>query len=317
MSDGFYRAFEERYYAPRDFIKELRRQYLPFITQLRSIYPGAETFDAGCGRGEWLELMIEQGFAPFGVDLDDGMLLGCIDLGLPAEKGDAVEYISTLPSSSQVVVSAFHVVEHISFEQLRTFVKEALRVLKPGGLLILETPNPENIVVATRNFYLDPTHQRPIPSSLLAFVTEFEGFECIKTLRLQEPKDIHSRANIGLTELLNCVSPDYAVIAQKKAEFPVSMETRKLFDVEYGMSLDALAARLDQRLEIIASQAQQAETKALQAETKALQAEAKAQLAEASSYQISLQLQSIYTSKSWRITAPLRKLMNLLKSRRQ
>jgi O-antigen chain-terminating methyltransferase len=214
MNDGFYRAFEERYYAPREVIKGLRKQYLPFTHQLANIYPGSPTFDAGCGRGEWLELMTEQGFLPMGVDLDDGMLSACIELQLPAKKGDAIAQMSSLSNESQSVVTAFHVVEHVSFEQLRIFVSEALRVLKPGGLLIMETPNPENIAVSTRNFYLDPTHQRPIPPQLLAFVAEFEGFERVKTLRLQEPKDIASRENIGLTEVINFVSPDYAVIAK-------------------------------------------------------------------------------------------------------
>ena len=155
---GFYRAFEERFYAPRSTIKNLRQQYLPFVQPLAALYPGAATFDIGCGRGEWLELMQELGMSPFGIDLDAGMLQGCHELNLPAEQGDAVAYLQTLADNSQAVVTAFHVVEHISFEQLTQVVIESLRVLQPGGLLIMETPNPENIVVATRNFYLDPTH---------------------------------------------------------------------------------------------------------------------------------------------------------------
>ena len=292
MNDGFYRAFEERYYAPREVIKELRKQYLPFTHHLAIIYPGSPTFDAGCGRGEWLELMIEQGFLPTGLDLDDGMLTACIELQLPAQKGDAFKHINTFTNESQSIVSAFHVVEHISFEQLRAFVKQALRVLKPGGLLIMETPNPENIIVSTRNFYLDPTHQRLIPPQLLAFVTEYEGFERVKTIRLQEPKDISSRENIGFTEVINCVSPDYAVIAQKKAPLSLLSKSQELFDVEYGVNLDTLSIKLDQRLTHIEAQsmqvnksARQAEAKAEQAEAKAKQAEAKAKQAEAKAEQ--------------------------------
>ncbi len=313
MTDGFYRAFEERYYAPREVIKELRKQYLPFTHHLANIYPGSPTFDAGCGRGEWLELMIDQGFSPLGVDLDDGMLSACIELQLPAQKGDAIAHMSMLSNESQSVVTAFHVVEHVSFEQLRTFVSEALRVLKPGGLLIIETPNPENIAVSTRNFYLDPTHQRPIPPQLLAFVTEFEGFERVKTLRLQEPKDIASRESIGLTEVINLVSPDYAIIAQKKADASLMAKSQELFDAEYGISLDSLSNKLDERLARIEAQsvqaiklAQQAEAKAQQAEAKAQQAEAKAQQAEPVANCQAVELHAVYSSTSWRIPAPLR-----------
>ena len=187
---GFYRAFEERFYAPRSTIKKLRQQYLPFVQPLAALYPGAATFDIGCGRGEWLELMQELGMSPFGVDLDAGMLQGCHELNLPAEQGDAVAYLQTLADNSQAVVTAFHVVEHISFEQLTKVVIESLRVLQPGGLLIMETPNPENIVVATRNFYLDPTHLRPIPSLLLSFLPEHHGFARVHTLRLQESHEL-------------------------------------------------------------------------------------------------------------------------------
>ena len=152
MNKSFYRAFEEKFYAPRDSIKSLRKQYLPFVKPLAEIYKSANIFDIGCGRGEWLSLMQEIGFEVFGVDLDAGMLQDCWDRDLPAKEGDAVEYLKTLESNSQAVISAFHVIEHIPFEALSQVVSESFRALKPGGVLIMETPNPENLLVATQNF---------------------------------------------------------------------------------------------------------------------------------------------------------------------
>jgi hypothetical protein len=70
---------------------------------------------------------------------------------------------------------------------LQDLVSESLRALVPGGLLILETPNPENLLVGASEFYLDPTHQRPLPSKLLAFLIEYTGSERVKILRLQKP----------------------------------------------------------------------------------------------------------------------------------
>lgn len=244
---GFYRAFEERYYAPRGVIKGLREQYLSYVAPLAVIYPGAASFDIGCGRGEWLELMQAQGFSPLGVDLDADMLQACVDLGLPAQQGDGIAHLQTLGDETQAVVSAFHVVEHITFEQLQTLVAEALRVLKPGGLLIMETPNPENISVATRNFYLDPTHLRPIPPMLLSFLPEFHGFARVGTLRLQEPGDIHTRSDISLTDVLHHVSPDYAVVAQKAASSDVMAAFDAAFSEHRGVDLHNLANRFDQR----------------------------------------------------------------------
>ncbi|WP_413437595.1 class I SAM-dependent methyltransferase [Sulfuriferula sp. GW1] len=296
MSDNFYRAFEERYYAPRETIKTLRKQYLPFVTPLVTAYQGAPTFDIGCGRGEWLELMIEIGFKPYGVDLDEGMLNDCLEFNLPYEQGDAVAFLATLPSESQVVISAFHVVEHISFEQLRTVVSESLRVLKRGGLLIMETPNPENIIVATRNFYLDPTHHRPIPPQLLSFLPEYYGFERVKILRLQESAELSSSKTPTLLNVLSGASPDYAVVAQKAGTVELLTATSQAFEAEYGLTLETLAGRYDR----------QAEAKAQQTEAKAQQAEAIAQQAEARATEAEAHIEAMQNSRSWRITAPLR-----------
>lgn len=299
MNDGFYRAFEERYRGSRELIKGRIAAYLPFIEPLLTAYPSAPTVDLGCGRGEWLELLAESGFKAMGVDLDKGMLEACIERGLPVEQGDAIAYLFGLPDESQAVVSAFHIVEHITFDQLGNLVAEALRVLKPGGLLIMETPNPENIVVATRNFYLDPTHQRPIPSELLAFVAEYAGFARVKTLRLQESKDLLNRGEVSLQDVIAGVSPDYAVVAQKHATEDVLSLTSQPFSHHYGLSLDNLLNRWDNRFNRL-------EAKAQQAEAKVQQAEAKVQQAEAMTHQCMTQLHAVYSSKSWRIMAPLR-----------
>lgn len=249
MADYFYRAFEERFYAPREVIKQLRRQYLPFVLPLASRYPGAPTFDIGCGRGEWLELMAELGFRPFGVDLDEGMLSACVALGLPAQKGDAVAYLKSLGSETQALITAFHVVEHLSFSELRALVQEALRALKPSGLLIMETPNPENLVVATSNFYLDPTHQRPIPPQLLEFLTEYSGFEKTKILRLQESAELSEKQTPSLWNVVSGASPDYSIVAQKKGADEKPLEgLDTLFAKNFGFDTQSLAMRYESGL---------------------------------------------------------------------
>jgi SAM-dependent methyltransferase len=282
MIDDFYRAFEDRYRGPRDLIKTRLRVYLPFIEPLKTCYADAPTIDLGCGRGEWLELLQENDFRPAGVDLDDGMLESCRELGLPAEHGDAIEALKSLADESQIVVSGFHIVEHLPFGVLQTLVQEALRVLKPGGLLIMETPNPENLTVGTCNFYYDPSHLHPIPPPLLGFLPEYYGFKNVKTIRLQESAHLQLEQSITLHEVLAGVSPDFAIIAQKEADESIISATSGAFKKEYGISIEMLASRYDK-----------------QSESRILQAEAKAQQAEAA-------LNAFYSSSSWRITAPLR-----------
>ncbi|MCE3605184.1 class I SAM-dependent methyltransferase [Massilia sp. P8910] len=247
MSDNFYRAFEDRYRGSRELITARLTSYAPFYAPLAALYPGGAVLDLGCGRGEWLELLAGQGFAPFGVDLDAGMLEACRERGLHAELTDALSALRARPDASVAMVSAFHLVEHIPFDQVQLLIAEALRVLLPGGLLIMETPNPENLVVGASSFYMDPSHLKPIPSPLLEFVTGFAGFPRHKVLRLQEAAQLHTDAPIGLINVLDGVSPDYAVVGQKDAPSEALAAFEAPFAAKFGIGLSDLALRFEEQ----------------------------------------------------------------------
>lgn len=345
MSSTFYRAFEDRHRGTRETIKDRLRVYTPFVQALLQAYPNAQAVDLGCGRGEWLELMAETGYDIQGVDLDEGMLEACHQRGLNAQTGDAIQHLQTLHDQSQTVVSAFHLVEHMPFDQLQELVMQAMRVLKPGGLLIMETPNPENLVVGTSNFYVDPSHEKPIPPLLLSFLAEYAGFFQVKTLRLQESKGLQTKVQVNLEDVVTGVSPDYAIVAQKAAPQPVLDLTAHAFKANHGLDLSGLLNRWDARFESQMTEVKQAQDQAqaiaqeLQsqvqealalgqlAQTAAEHAQAKAEQAQAAAGQAkniadqaqataiqavhaaqhqAQELNALYASKSWRYTRPLR-----------
>ncbi len=246
-------------------------------------------------------------------------------------------YLKGLRDESAVLVSGFHIAEHIPFPDLEVLVQEALRVLKPAGLLVLETPNPENIVVGTSGFYLDPTHTRPLPPRLLSFLTEHCGFERTRILRLHEPAGLAQAAAASLLDVLGGVSPDYAVVAQKRAG---TAEHCRLFDPafsgESGLELETLAVRYDKGMlgrlsEIIQradrSAASEASTHAAAKERVQAQLEIAAREADLSATQQQIaatqrqlsatqrqlsatqqQLSVLLASPSWRLTGPLRSI---------
>jgi glycosyltransferase involved in cell wall biosynthesis/SAM-dependent methyltransferase len=246
LSSRFYRAFEDRFRGSRELISERLKVYLPYL-RLISRQPNnnnALAIDLGCGRGEWLELLKEEGFSAHGVDLDDGMLEACKELGLTAEKKDALLALEAMPAESQSLVSGFHIAEHLPFHILLSLISESLRVLKPGGLLILETPNSENLSVGTNSFYLDPSHERPIPQGLLAFLAEFAGYHRVKVMRLSHELRVSDAPS--LIEVIEGASPDYSIIAQKKADSQTLEPFDALFSAEIGISLRDLANKHDQ-----------------------------------------------------------------------
>lgn len=289
MNDCFYRAFEEKHRGSRALIKSRLRVYLPFVKPLLSLHEEAKAIDLGCGRGEWLEILDEAGFQPYGVDLNSEMLAVCHERGLNVERKDAIEALKALPDETQAVVSGFHIVEHLPFSELQVLVQEAFRVLKPAGLLIMETPNPENLIVGATNFYLDPTHNRPIPPQLLSFLPEYYGYGRIKIIRLQEPTHLATSDELQLMDVLGGVSPDYAVVAQKAAHPEMLAITAAAFDNDYGLNLENLATRYSR---VIANHVSSAERAAQSAESRV--------------QQLAAELQGVYTGRSWRITKPLR-----------
>ncbi|WMC09219.1 class I SAM-dependent methyltransferase [Oceanimonas pelagia] len=242
--DGFYRAFEDKFRGSRESIKERVAVYVPFVQPVAERYPHLSALDLGCGRGEWLEVLQQAGITAEGVDQNSGMLQACKELGLSVQQGDLVTFLQQLPDQSRVCISLIHVVEHLPFDTLRMVVKEAKRVLVPEGILIMETPNPENILVGSCNFYMDPTHRNPLPPPLLAFVTEYYGFERSKILRLQEEPALHNKQNYEIKDYLGGISPDYTVLAQKK--IPLSKDTleEQHWGREYGFDIQDIILKL-------------------------------------------------------------------------
>ena len=247
-ANDFYIAFENRYRGSRELIKQRQTSYLPYIAPLKTVYPNLKAIDLGCGRGEWLELLKENGVDASGVDLDDAMLSSCIASNLKVKKIDAISALQELPNASLHIISGFHIAEHLPFEQLIELIHQALRVLSPGGLLILETPNSENINVATSSFYLDPTHRNPIPAQLLSFLMTYSGFAFTTELRLNADISPAEGAWLTLRNVLTGVSRDYALIAQKAhgelaLNIPLQITSNNL-----GLSFDDLVGPFDSQL---------------------------------------------------------------------
>jgi SAM-dependent methyltransferase len=217
LLDGEYVHFEEHFRGTRGDIKERQRRYLPYVEASGAGLANAPILDLGCGRGEWLDLLKEQGLVARGVDRNRVMVRQCQELGLDVVEADAIKSLRSLPAASLGAVTGFHVIEHVSMRHLVALLDESLRVLMPGGLVIFETPNPENIVVGACDFYLDPTHNRPLHPVSMSYLVEQRGFVRTEIVRFSsEPLTPYS-GHVGIEEILTRLkaSYEYAIIGYK------------------------------------------------------------------------------------------------------
>ena len=218
LLDTFYVAFEDQFRGSHQEITDKLKVYLPLIAKRGVGTQDSPVLDVGCGRGEWLDLLHQSEYAAKGIDINRAMIEQCRDKGLEVIESDVIAYLQSLPDSSLGAVTGFHIIEHLPFTILLKFFTEVLRVLKPNGLAIFETPNPQNLLVGACDFYADPTHQRPLYPPTIQFLLQHQGFLNVELLYLN-PVEISpfDKEDPGWQTLHNWFfgCRDYAVIGYK------------------------------------------------------------------------------------------------------
>lgn len=225
LLDLFYLKYNEDLMKDsRDEVMERAKVYLP---QLESQFLDREKatlsiIDLGCGEGEFIQLLNYYGYPAYGVD-SNSEVVSKVRKQHPEIKiieENAFTYLTLLEDSTVDCISSIHMVEHLEFLELILLLKECLRVLKPNGLLIMETPNPQNILISSYYFNLDPTHKKPIPPELLQFYVRESGFEIKDTLFMRPlnfcPYDYEKEEEIKHIVFRFNMEQAYAIVAVKK-----------------------------------------------------------------------------------------------------
>ena len=215
--DAFYVSFEDQFRGTRDDIKERVSVYLPYLREAKVGTQAAPIIDIGCGRGELLEVLKADGLVAKGIDQNRVMIQQCREMNLDVVEHDAIAHLQNMTANSLGAVTGIHIIEHIPFRRLIALFDATLHALRPGGVVIFETPNPENLIVGSCNFYYDPTHLNPLPPDLIRFVLEARGFVRVTVLRLHDNPlalESNSAASAFALQRLTCAQ-DYAVIGYK------------------------------------------------------------------------------------------------------
>jgi 2-polyprenyl-3-methyl-5-hydroxy-6-metoxy-1,4-benzoquinol methylase len=169
-----YFMFEERYRGSEAQIKDRQRAYLGYFDGCTDV------LDLGCGRGEFLELLREKGIAARGVETGKDALLLCRHKGLAVIEANLLSHLESLQDDSAGGIFCSQVIEHLPAAAQIQLVNLSHKKLRAKSPLIVETINPECLFALCRNFYLDPTHVRPVHPEMLAFTMGSVGFSSIE-----------------------------------------------------------------------------------------------------------------------------------------
>lgn len=188
FADSFYTYQQEKLRGSVDDIKKRQSIYIKYIKKVPKRIKNNTFLDVGFGRGEFIELLKKNKFENIeGVDINKNYVLAARKKGLVVYPGDGLKHLY-LSEKQYYGISAFHLIEHIDFSQLFDLLLICSKKLVKGGVLILETPNVENIKVGSTTFNLDYTHKLKLPSILIKTLLEYLDFKKIEFLYLQPEK---------------------------------------------------------------------------------------------------------------------------------
>lgn len=152
--------------------EEVMAKLAAYLPQFEGHQP---VIDLGCGRGEFLELARTAGLSAYGVEIDSEAVSECRELGLDAREEDLFSHLAAAPGGSLGGVFSSQVVEHLDPATIPELMALVARVLAPGGVAVIETPNPATFATHVHSFWRDPTHTRPVPEAALSFAARSAG----------------------------------------------------------------------------------------------------------------------------------------------
>lgn len=140
---------------------------------------GVSCLDLGCGAGDQLVALQSLGFDNvIGVDIGPEQVMIAQSRGLQVAQGDLTDYLQTSERAFDLIL-AFDIIEHFAKAEVLELLQLIRQRLKPGGCLILQTPNALS-PWAAHCMYGDLTHELIFSPQCITSTLQLTGFKEIK-----------------------------------------------------------------------------------------------------------------------------------------
>ena len=114
------------------------------VRRIREFVPSGRILEVGCGYGYFLQCALDAGFDAYGIDLSPAAVKwaatrhpGRVFCGL-------LEEVPEIQDQKYDVIFGSHLIEHLT--EPSEFLREAGRLLRPGGLVVMVTPNIKSLL---------------------------------------------------------------------------------------------------------------------------------------------------------------------------
>ena len=234
MKSDYYLNFENQFRGESKSINEQFSKYIELIKLSLDVNESSKLLDIGSGRGEWLQICTQVVDECIGIENDSNMVELCRKKGLNILEDDAILALNKISSNSISIITAFHIIEHMEHKTIQNLLSECYRVLNSKGILIIETPSIDNLVVSANNFFVDPTHITHINKDGIMFDIKNAGFSDVKDFNIHGgplQNDKHSK----ITRVFNGIAQDLLVIAVKNIEMSKLVFVK---DIKWKSNLD-------------------------------------------------------------------------------
>lgn len=194
LEDFSYASFENRYRGTEEDVRSQQEIYLPYYKQDQRV------LDLGCGRGEFIGLLVQNGIEAEGIDINEQMIDICRDKGYNCRKAGVLEALNEQEDNSLGGIFSSQVIEHLKPSSLKRMIELAYFKLAPERHIILETLNPVSVFSLVQVYFLDISHQQPIHPLTLKFLLESAGFSEVDILYSSPPEDEKLKSLPGADE---------------------------------------------------------------------------------------------------------------------